>query len=386
MEFNRAQLKRGVKLAMKGTRPSPVLATLAFTVLVSVVTGLMNAILGGMLTGNAHSLSDTLLFYIQMGYEFEYAMERAVLEFLGQGPGAIFGVAVGGSVLSILVTLWQSTMNVGYEGYCLSMSRRENPPLGRIFCAFPQFAGVLLTRFLTGLFIVLWSLLVAAVWFAAAMGLVMVAAALGSDLLAVLFVMVSIFALWAAAIWVTARYALVDYVLLDKNLTGLDAIRESKRLMKGNIGRYFVLQLSFFGWYLLMIGIIYAVIFAFVGMMVYQMYAGAVNPIAVGAMMIVLLGIIPVYILSLWLKPYVTGSAAAFYDWVRAGGDGAPAGPGFGGGADGWGGPGGYTWTSGGSSGPGTGMGSGSAPGGGSQNGGGLPPRPPKPPRDDPWN
>ena len=383
MEFNRAQLKRGVKQAMKGTRPSPMLVTLAFTALVSVVTGLINAILGGMLTGNAHSLSDTLLFYIQMGYELEYAMVRAVLEFLSQGPGAIFGAAVGGSVLSILVALWQSTMNVGYEGYCLSMSRRENPPLGRIFCAFPQFAGVLLTRFLTGLFIVLWSLLVAAVWFAAAMGLVMLAAALGSDLLAVLFVMVSIFALWAAAIWVTARYALVDYVLLDKNLTGLDAIRESKRLMKGNIGRYFVLQLSFFGWYLLMIGIIYAVIFGFVGMLMYQMYAGAVNPIAVGAMMIVLLGIIPVYILSLWLKPYVTGSTAAFYDWVRAG---APAGPGFGGGADGWGGPGGYTWTSGGSSGPGTGTGSGSAPGGGAQSGGGLPPRPPRPPRDDPWN
>lgn len=384
MGFDRAQLKRGVKQAMKGTTPRPMLVTLAFTVLVSVVTGLISAILGGALTGGANSLSDMMLFYIQMGYEFEYAMERAMLEFLGQGPGAIFGAVVGGGVLSILTALWQSTMNVGYEGYCLSMVRHENPPLGQIFCALPRFAGVLLTRFLTGLFMCLWGLLVAAAWFVAAMGLVVLAVAVDSELLIGLVMLVSIFALWAAAIWVTARYALVDYVLLDRNLSGLDAIRESKRLMKGNIGRCFVLQLSFIGWYLLMIAIVYAAAIVFVVLLAAQMYAGDVNPIAVGAMILVLLGFIPVYILSLWLKPYTTGSMAAFYDWVRAGAGGTQAGSGFGGGADGWGGPGNYTWTSGGSSGPGTGVGS--NPGGGAQNGGGLPPRPPKTPRDDPWN
>lgn len=378
MGYNRAQLKRGVKQSMKGVTPHPMLVTLAFTVLVSVVTGLINAILGGMLTGNANSLSSMVLFYIQMGYEPDYAMERAMLEFISQGPGAIFGVVVGGGVLSILVALWQSTMNVGYEGYCLSMTRRENPPLGQIFCAFPRFAGVLLTRLLTGLFMFLWYLLVVAAWFVVAMGLVMLAVAVDSELLIVLFMLASIFVLWVGVIWVTARYALVDYVLLDRNLTGLDAIRESKRLMRGNIGRCFVLQLSFFGWYLLMIAIVYAAAIVFIVLLATQMSAGDVNPIAVGAMLLVLLGFIPVYILSLWLKPYTTGSMAAFYDWVCAGPGATQAGSGFGGGADGWGGPGNYTWTSGGNSGSGTGV--------GSNPGGGLPPRPPKTPRDDPWN
>ncbi len=380
MEFNRAQLKRSVKLSMKETRPHPMLVTLAFSVVVSLVTWLINGLLGGLLTGGAGSFSDTLLFYIQMGYEAGEALEKAVLSMISQGPGAIFGVTVGGAVLSILLSLWQSTMNVGYAGYALSMVRRENPPLQKVFCALPQIGQVFITRLITGVFIVLWSLLVGLIWFAAAVALVMLAAALDSELLIGLFMLLSIFALWAGAIWITLRYALVDYLLLDQGLSGLDAVRESKRLMKGRVKKAFVLQLSFFGWYLLMVGIVYAAAIAFMALLAAQIYAGEVNPVAVGAMMISLLGFVPVAILSLWLKPYVAGAMAGFYEWVRAGASGGQAGPGAG--AEGWGGPGGYAWTPGGSSGTGTGMG----PNPGSGQGGGLPPRPPKTPRDDPWN
>ena len=45
MEFNRAQLKRRARQAMKGQRPRPMLITLLFTVIVSIGTQIVNGIL-----------------------------------------------------------------------------------------------------------------------------------------------------------------------------------------------------------------------------------------------------------------------------------------------------------------------------------------------------
>ena len=258
MEFDRAQLKRSVKLSMKSTASRPMLVTLLFVVVVSAGTWLLNTVLGGVLTGNLGNWSTMILAYTQAGYELDEAVEQAMLTLLSMGPGAIFGVAVGGSVLSILVSLWQSVMNVGYEGWCLSMVRNENPPMGRIFGALSQFVPVFITRFLTGVFVFLWGLLVAVgyvVLFTVAFAL---AALTESVAVAIPLILVAVVYLVLGVIWVSVRYALVDYVLLDKGLSGMEALRENKRLMKGNTGRVFLLQLSFIGWYLLMFAVIYA--------------------------------------------------------------------------------------------------------------------------------
>ena len=132
MDFNRAELKQGVRLSMKGATTRPMLVTLLFTVAVSAGTWLINTVLGWMLTGGVGSISATVQQYILQGYDVDYAVHAALLELLSMGAGAIFGAVVGGSVLSILVALWQGVMNVGYEGYCLSMVRNEDPPMGKI--------------------------------------------------------------------------------------------------------------------------------------------------------------------------------------------------------------------------------------------------------------
>ena len=80
MEFNRAQLKREVKLSMKGS--GCMMVTLLFGVVVSVGTWLLNTILGGMLTGGTGSVSETAVYYIQRGYDFQHRPARAV------SPGA----------------------------------------------------------------------------------------------------------------------------------------------------------------------------------------------------------------------------------------------------------------------------------------------------------
>jgi len=374
MGFDRAQLKQEVKLSMKGTSPGPMVVTLLFTVVVSAGTWLINTVLGILLPGGGvSSFSSLYLHLLQQGYEAEEAMEEVMLMLLSRGPGAIFAAVVGGAVVSILVALWQSTMNVGYEGWCLSMVRRESPLLSKIFCALPQFGPVLITRFLTGLFELLWSLLVMAGYAV----VLVVAILIDVPVLSVLLVLADVIALVLGVIWVTMRYALVDYVLLDKGLSGLDAIREGRRLMQGNIGKAFVLQLSFFGWYLLE-GLLACV--GGTGAVVGSLAVFTSVPAGAGVMGLVMMvaAAIGAAALLLWLQPYTTGTMAGFYDWAAGGADGLHGGPDFGGGASGWSDPGSYTWTSG----PTSGTGSGS----GRQGGGDVPPRPKQPPRDDPWN
>lgn len=371
MEYNRVELKRSVKRSMKGS--GCMIVTLLFTVVVSAGTWLINTLLGGALTGRL-GLSTMISYHIQAGYEVGEAVERAVLTLLSMGPGPLLSVIVGGMVLSIIVSLWQSAMGVGYEGWCLDMVRDAHPPVSRIFCALPRFVPVLVTRFLTGLFEVLWVIPV----FLGYAAILFVAVFLDVPVLSGLLMAADVAALVVGVVWVTMRYALVDYVLLDKGLTGMDAIRESKRLMQGNIGKGFGLIMSFAGWYVLIIVAIYlGIILAIIPIVGVVASVGSAGWVAASgfALLVVVVVAIGVQVLMLWLEPYTTGAMAKFYDWACASADGPRGGSGH----DGWSDPGDYTWNSG-SSGPGAGAGTGSAPGGG------LPPRPPRPPRDDPWN
>ena len=45
--------------------------------------------------------------------------------------------------------------------------------------------------------------------------------------------LLDIAALLLGIVWVTLRYELVDFLIADQGLTGMDAIRESKRLGAG---------------------------------------------------------------------------------------------------------------------------------------------------------
>ena len=374
MGYDRGQLKRDVKQSMK--RSGCMVVTLLFTIAVSAGTWLINTLLGGALTGGAGHIDQIVLYHMQLGRSVEEAVYIALLELFRRGPGALVSIILGGLLLSIVVALWQSVMDVGYEGWCLGMVRRQDPPVSKIFGALPQIGPVLLTRVLTGVFELL---LVLPLLFGYG-AVLFVAVFLNVPVLSQLLMLAGSAGFVLGAVRVTMRYALVDYVLLDKGLSGMDAIRESKRLMQGNTGRGFVLQLSFAGWYALMIAMVYAGV-----MLVLIPAAGAFvsggsggwAAAVVPALFIAIVMAIGVEVMSLWLKPYVTGSMAKFYDWANGSAGSIQGGPSFDGG---WGDPGGYTWNSG-SSGPGTGAGS----------GGGFPPppappKPPRSPRDDPWD
>lgn len=370
MQYNRAQLKLSVKAAMRNTRTKPMLITLLFSVIVGVGTGLVNFV-GNLFNGGLGSYSERLVNYMMMGYDAEEAMEMVLLDFMSRGPAVLLGMAWAGFVVSVILYLWQSVMGVGYEGYALAMVRGEDPGVGQLFCAFPRLGGVLVTRILTGLYIFLWSLLLGLGLVVVLVLAVVVAMATETAGLSVLLMFVGLVAYEIGVVWVTMRYALADYALLDQGLSGSEAIRESKRLMQGNVGKAFVLQLSFIGWELLSLVLILVGAGVLAGALIVplMLQSGRGTPDVAGliagaglGLLVMLAAFIGSAIIGLWLRPYQTGAMAKFYDWAK--GASAPAGP------AGWSGPTGYSWSTGSTiSGP-------SNPGGATG---------PTGPKDDPW-
>lgn len=379
MEFNRAQLKRRVRQAMKGQRPRPMLITLLFTILVSIGTQIVNGILRSASGSNSMTEMYTQLV-VQQQKDPLSAIQYMLVYF---GPQRLaLALFVGFVLAALITTLWTDFMRTGYSDFCLGMVRGEQPQTSALFGHFPQWGGVLFTQFLAGVFRALWELMLGvglcAVLFAAVLLFGEV------EILLALVVLAACIAFSLGVRWFTLRYAMVNFVIADQGLTGMDAIRESKRLVRenGNTGRLFILELSFIGWYLLECAVVVGA--CLIGVAIFgagigashgpSEFAEALAAALLGYFGLVVAAGLILAVFNLWLTPYITGAEALFYDWAR----GTPhLSAGFGGGQDGWGPPAGYTRSSG--SGSGTGIGP------GARNGAGAP-RPPKPPKDDPWN
>ena len=225
-----------------------------------------------------------------------------------------------------------------------------------------------------------------------AVGTVVVISVLGAILVEIsegLFVLFTLAALVVAVIgyvWVVLRYAMVNFIIADQGLTGMDAIRMSKQMMQGNISSLFTLELSFIGWYMLEGVIVMFIYMAFAGSVAASLYGASGYDAMMtmgngmrGLNTLTIVVTIATALYSMWLTPYVTGTEALFYDTLRGarpmGGYGGPAGPGGYGGQGGWGGPG----APGGWGGPGGPSGYGGAGGYGGQGGqGGWGQQPPQ--------
>lgn len=345
MVFDRAQLKMTAKQAMKFQRPHPMLITLLFLVLVQAGTWIINQIM-------SFATADNPLSQMMSMVMSEYADPEDVLEYFmyAYDPGKMFmSMFISVFVVNILVSLWSGLMRTGYSGFCLGMVRGQQPQANALFNTLPLWAGILLTQFLVALFSALWGML----FIVGTSVVVGILAAILNDFegLMILLVLAAMVVAILGYVWVILRYAMVNFIIADQGLTGLDAIRESKRMMQGNISSLFTLELSFIGWYILE-GVIAMVIYTiFAGSFAARIYGVSSYEGMMSAMSGGLQGLNTVSIVvtiattlyNMWLTPYVTGTEALFYDTMRGaarpmGGYGAgPAGPG---GQGGWGGPG----------------------------------------------
>lgn len=152
----------------------------------------------------------------------------------------------GGSAVSAIYSLIiTGPTTLGYTMFALSIFRKRETSVAEVFYGFEKFGKALGLYLVMSLFIFLWTLL---------------------------FIIPGIIAGF--------RYSLAFFVLADNPEIGImDALNESKRLMRGNKWKLFCLQLSFIGWAIL-----------------------CVFTLGIG---------------TLWLTPYMEVSIAAFYEMTR---------------------------------------------------------------------
>jgi len=117
------------------------------------------------------------------------------------------------------------------------------------------------------------------------------------------------FITWIPLMIIILGYSLVIPILKDHpEYRAIEIMRESKRLMKGNKGKYFLLGLSFIGWY------IPGVVAYVTGLMmlVFNAISQDVGVMALSGLLILIGGLYLAGI-SFYVMPYLRASYAAFY-------------------------------------------------------------------------
>ncbi len=108
-------------------------------------------------------------------------------------------------------------MTIGYIGYIKKIKAGENPGLEFLFSGFSDFLRSFLAYLLMMIFVCLWMLL-----------------------------------LYIPGIIMAIAYSMTFYILSDdKEISAMDAIRLSKKMMRGYKWKYFCLMFRFIGWMLL---------------------------------------------------------------------------------------------------------------------------------------
>ena len=173
-----------------------------------------------------------------------------------QGFGNIYSYfRPSGIPFALILWLLNSVMNVGYQSFCLKISRGGKAEYKDIFDGFLFVGKVLVIKIVTNIFIILWSLL-----------------------------------LFFPGIIAYYRYRQAYLILLDDPTKGImQCIRESARLMHKKKLDLFLLDISFIGWVLLDYVII------------------IISPLP-----------FTLPLVSIWLTPYQGLANAAFYNHLIA--------------------------------------------------------------------
>lgn len=205
--MDRKQLKAQSKNLIRTAQPKPVVTAIIYLLIVAVLGFLSYKLVGGS-TFELQSIYEQ--FGIDVAYgsidpdQFAYAIEQAM-----PSPGA--------ALLNLAVSIVALMIGAGFTIYCLRTVRGMEASYWNLFDAFGMFFRVIWLYILEGIFIFLWSLL-----------------------------------LLVPGIIAMYRYRQALYLLLEHpEMSALQCISESKRLMVGHKGELFWMDITFFGWALL---------------------------------------------------------------------------------------------------------------------------------------
>ncbi len=203
MSLSRIDLKRQSLELMRQSKPKAVWVAAIYLLLSFVLSELSGRILG---INMSMSRVQQYLEHVQDG-NLEYAL--SLLETMAPTPL--------GHLITIIIDLVLMVVFAGFNIYLLNIIRGTEASYGNLLDGFGFFGKVMLLSVLKTLFISLWSML-----------------------------------LIVPGIIAAYRYKMALYVLIDHpEMSVMDCLRESKRLMNGRKFDFFVLELSFIGWIIL---------------------------------------------------------------------------------------------------------------------------------------
>lgn len=203
-----------------------------------------------------------------------------------QIPASFFatfmGVALIFLIWGIIILIIGGATTLGYAKYNLAIVDDKDPEFKEIFSQYHRLGTGFGMQFFRALFTFLWSLL-----------------------------------LLIPGIIACYRYYMTPFILVENpEMTAREAIAESKELMKGNKWRLFCLELSFIGWELLAVLIMWIVMMLII---VPITLTGSRASFAGGIVAVIVVGIVFFVALELLLSPYITAAVTVFYREIKDG-------------------------------------------------------------------
>ncbi len=239
-----------------------------------------------------------------------------------QGVDLTATLTIGG-ILTVVVSLFASVLELGYTGYTLKLARKEQAGFGSLLSGFGMLGRAVGLQIMLGVYGILWGL----AFLAPALTLSVLVAWLLADFaeLAAALMMVLLLAAYVPIYAQLLRYALALHALADHPELGVfGAIRRSKELMKGRRWELVKLCFSFIGWYLLAYFVILTAVY--VGMIIVMVIAEAAYLSGAAGDLDALVEIVVnntwvmtmvmeagVILFMMWLMPYMTLTISHFY-------------------------------------------------------------------------
>lgn len=217
--MTRKQMKAQAKSLMRNSKPKPVLVTIVYVVILMVIAVLSYKLVGEPLAKAYAAVMGSSGLYDANGLlrpdaydminNIDFDAFFAALTREGPAPMA--------RLLDLLLTAVVAVIGAGFVIFTLRTIDGSGASYWNLFDGFAMFFRIIWLYIVEGFFIFLWSLL---------------------------FFFPGIIAMY--------RYRMAIYLLLEHpEMSVMDCIRESKRLMKGHKWELFVFDLSFIGWALL---------------------------------------------------------------------------------------------------------------------------------------
>lgn len=217
MYFDRKALKLATKGMVNQGDPKGYLVSLVYLLATTGVAALVSMVIGLIMTDPVEELLAVYLEYMEVlasGAVSESALNAMTQQMAAvlAGPGVLVAL-----LITIIISLYTMVVQFGYYDFALRRVRNQGSGYRDLFDWFHMAGKIIWLNVLQLIFIFLWALL-----------------------------------FYFPGIVASYRYRMAIYCMLDDpDISALEAIRRSKKLMQGKKGELFVLDLSFLGWSLL---------------------------------------------------------------------------------------------------------------------------------------